>query len=62
MLRDCILSQVIVDLAAEANGVNTLKQFAAVKFDDIEWPLLAPAGKKGFVRSAIRMYKSTHGA
>jgi hypothetical protein len=57
-----LLSQVIVDLAAEANGVNTLKQFAAVKFDDIEWQPQAQAGKKGFVRLAIRMYKATHGA
>ena len=62
LLRDCILSQAIADLAADANGVNTLKQFAAVKFDDIEWPPLAQAGKKGFVRLAIRMYKATHGA
>ena len=52
----------IIDLAAEANGVNTLNQFAAVKFDDLEWPPIVPAGKKGFVRLAIRKYKATHGA
>ena len=60
----CIRSvwQVLADLASEANGVHTVNQFGAIKFDDIEWPLGSSAGKKGFVRMAIRKYKVEHGA
>ncbi len=49
-------------MASEANGVHTVNQFGAIKFDDIEWPLGSSAGKKGFVRMAIRKYKVEHGA
>jgi hypothetical protein len=56
------IDEVINDLAAEINGINTLNQFGGVKIDEIEWPPLTQAGKKSFVRLAMRKYKATHGA
>ena len=48
-------------LAGEANGVNTLKQFANLKFDDVAWPEGPANGKKVFVRMAIKQYKAQNG-
>ena len=56
------ISDVIKDLAAEANGISTVKQLGKVKCDEIEWPPLAPARRKGSVRLAMRVCKATHGA
>ena len=55
------LLQVLQSLAGAANGVNTLNQFGAVKFDELVWMPDTPSGKKGFVRLAIKKYKAVHG-
>ena len=53
---------VIQFLLGEGAGVQTLKQFSSLKFDDIAWPAIPPPGQKVFVRMALKKMKAETGS
>jgi len=53
---------VIVFLAGDGAGVQTLTQFSVLKMDDITWPAVPAQGHKVFVRMAVKKVKAETGS
>ena len=53
---------VLLFLAGEAAGVQTLTQFSGLKMDDITWPAVPAQGHKVFVRMAVKKVKAETGS
>ena len=48
----------IIQFLDQVVGVASLKQFQALKFDDIEWPAAPPPARKVFIRMALKKNKA----
>ena len=53
---------VLLFLAGEGAGVETLPQFAVLKMDDITWPAVPAQWHKVFVRMAVKKVKADTGS
>ena len=53
---------VLLFLAGEGAGVQTLTQFSVLKMDDITWPAVPAQGHKVFVRMAVKKVKAEIGS
>ena len=56
------MSGVVLFLAGEGAGVQTLTQFSVLKMDDITWPAAPAQGHKVFVRMAVKKVKADTGS
>ena len=56
------MNGVVLFLAGEGAGVQTLTQFSVLKMDDITWPAVPAQGHKVFVRMAVKKVKADTGS